>query len=773
MDLNDREGLIDGQYGIADLVDLDEFRKICEHFTECTGFTVGFLDHPGLNVLIATGWRDICVKFHRSCPESAAICLKSNRLLLDNLNEAGTLSISQCENGLVDCAFPIIVKGKHIASLATGQLLIEKPDRERFRQQAGIFGFDEEEYLKALDEVPVVSEEQLRSATAFLGKMTHFLSDLGYARITVREETEQLKNEISVRKKTEQALRESEEALQQNAHRTEVLLQLNQMTTASLTEITDYALEEAIRLTGSAIGYVAFLNEDESILTMHSWSRTAMAQCNISQKPIHYPLKETGLWGEAVRQRKPVITNDYSAPSPLKKGCPAGHVRILRHMNIPVFVESHIVMVAGVGNKEDEYNEEDVQQLTLLMEGMWRLVERKRAEEERKSLQERLQRAEKMEALGTLAGGVAHDLNNVLGVVIGYAELLLHRLEEASPLGRDVKCIMQGGERAAAIVNDLLTLARRGVQTSKIINLNTLIMDSQKAPEFEKMVSLHPRVQVEMDLEADLLNIAGSPVHLGKSIMNLVSNAVESMPDGGLLKITTSNRYLDRPVQGYDDVRQGDYVVLCVSDTGEGIASNDIKRIFEPFYTKKIMGKSGTGLGLSVVWGTVKDHNGYIDVKSEEGKGSAFTLYFPVTREDISKEQQRIISMSEYAGNNESILVVDDADDQRDMALRMLTGLNYRVISVSSGEAAVEYLLTNTVDLALLDMIMDPGMDGLDTYRKILEIHPRQKAIIVSGFSESARVKEAQTLGAGAYVRKPYIMERLGLAVRTELDRKN
>ena len=242
------------------------------------------------------------------------------------------------------------------------------------------------------------------------------------------------------------------------------------------------------------------------------------------------------------------------------------------------------------------------------------------------------------------------------------------------------------------------------------------------------------------------------------------------MPNGGTLTIKTANQYLDRPIQGYDEVREGDYVVLSVSDTGEGIPAADLKRIFEPFYTKKVMGRSGTGLGLAVVWGTVKDHNGYINVQSEEEKGSTFTLYFPVTREEISAK--RLPSpISEYLGKGETILVVDDVKGQRDLAEEMLEKLNYTVTSVSSGEEAVAYLKEHQVDLMVLDMIMDPGMDGLDTYRSILEIHPEQKAIIVSGFSESERVHSAQALGAGAYVKKPYVMEKLGLAVRKELDR--
>ena len=399
------------------------------------------------------------------------------------------------------------------------------------------------------------------------------------------------------------------------------------------------------------------------------------------------------------------------------------------------------------------------------------ITSQKQAVEEKRNLQERLNRAEKMEALGTLAGGVAHDLNNVLGIVVGYAELTLDSVDKESPLRHGLVNIFNGGQKAAAIVDDLLTLARRGVPVSSILNLNTIIANSQKSPELDNLLSQHPSVKIKTDLDPDLLNISGSSVHLGKSLYNLISNASEAMTKGGTLTIKTTNQYLDQPISGYDKIHEGDYVVLSVSDTGEGISESDMKRIFEPFYTKKIMGRSGTGLGLAVVWGTVKDHNGYINVHSEEGKGSTFTLYFPVTREEIPTEAATV-AISEYMGQGESILIVDDIKEQRDLATDMLSKLNHKVSSVSSGEEAIKYLKDNQPDLIVLDMIMEPGMDGLDTYKSILKINPGQKVIIVSGFSESDRVKEAKRLGAGAYVRKPYIREKLGMAVKIELGRK-
>jgi CheY-like chemotaxis protein len=308
------------------------------------------------------------------------------------------------------------------------------------------------------------------------------------------------------------------------------------------------------------------------------------------------------------------------------------------------------------------------------------------------------------------------------------------------------------------------------VSVSEVVNLNDVIAEYLETPEFEKLKSHHPHVSITADLEKHLFNIKGSPVHLGKTIMNLVSNASEAISGQGDVIIHTENRYIHKPIHGYDDVQEGDYVVLTVSDNGRGIPASDIKKIFEPFYTKKVMGRSGTGLGLAVVWGTVKDHDGYIDVQSEDGKGSTFTIYLPATREELAGDEQKM-SPEQYMGKGETILVVDDVKEQREVATSMLTRLGYRVEAVSGGEEAIAYLKASKADLIVLDMIMDPGMDGLDTYRSILDIRPQQKAIIVSGFSETNRVKKALELGAGAYVRKPYMLEKIGFAIKGELQK--
>ncbi len=398
------------------------------------------------------------------------------------------------------------------------------------------------------------------------------------------------------------------------------------------------------------------------------------------------------------------------------------------------------------------------------------LTQKKFEERNQKELEAQLQRAQKMEALGTLAGGVAHDLNNILSGIVGYPDLLLMQLPEDSPFRRPIMTMQESGKKAAAIVQDLLTLTRRNVLVEKIVNLNDIIKDYLASPEYEKLMSYHRTVNVAVGLDSNLLNISGSPIHLTKTVMNLISNAAEALTDGGDITITTENRYLDQPLRGYDNVAEGDYAVMKVTDNGTGISPHDIDRIFEPFFTKKVMGKSGTGLGMTVVWGTVKDHKGYIDIQSIENAGTTFTLFFPVIRSEISvKENDDTISL--YPGKGETVLVVDDVDEQTEIAYAMLKQLGYSVSVVSSGEEAVQHVKHHKTDIIVLDMIMKPGIDGLDTYKKLIEINPHQKAIIASGYSETLQVKEAIALGAGAYIKKPYTFITLAKAVRKELDR--
>jgi PAS domain S-box-containing protein len=393
----------------------------------------------------------------------------------------------------------------------------------------------------------------------------------------------------------------------------------------------------------------------------------------------------------------------------------------------------------------------------------------KKEERKRKDLENQLQRAQKMEALGLLAGGVAHDLNNILSGIVSYPELLLMDLPEGSPLIKPIKTIQESGNRAADVVSDLLTLAR-GVTTGKeISNFNTLVKEYLTSAEHNTLKATHPSVVFRTEIDSDLLNISCSPTHMKKSLMNLVINASEAIKGPGIVTISAKNRYLDEPLKGYEDVRTGEYVMLSVSDTGMGIPPEDLERVFEPFYTKKTLGRSGTGLGLVVVWNTVRDHGGYINVKSSE-TGTIFELYFPVTRKEAVTLKEEI-SLKDYLGQGEKILVVDDEERQREIASGMLMRLGYAAETVSSGEEAIQYIKEHPPDLIVLDMIMPNGINGLETYEAVQKICPGQKVIIASGYSRTKEVKIAQDLGAGEYVKKPYTLKKIAVAVKQELEK--
>ncbi|MFW2365846.1 MAG: ATP-binding protein [Desulforhopalus sp.] len=396
------------------------------------------------------------------------------------------------------------------------------------------------------------------------------------------------------------------------------------------------------------------------------------------------------------------------------------------------------------------------------------IEERESAEQERFRLEAKLHRAEKMESLGRLAGGVAHDLNNVLSGIVSYPDLLLHRLPPDSDMREPLKNIHRSGKRAAAIVDDLLSLARRGITTRQIVHLNDVVTHHLVSPEFITLRENHPGVKVETHLANDLQKMSGSPVHLQKMVMNLLVNSFEAIEGEGRVVISTENRPLSPSVEYQGEGKN--HIVLAIRDNGMGISEENIHRIFEPFYSSKVLGRSGTGLGMMVVWGTVKDHGGHLEVTSSLGEGTTITVVFPVLPEgDDEPQLLEKVSQRLTHGNNETILLVDDLADQRLLGKEILSSLGYRVKTVSSGEEAVEFMQNGSVNLVLLDMVMDPGMDGLETYLKIREIYPDQLVIIVSGYCETERMEKSLELGVRCFIKKPYTLEEIAETINREL----
>ncbi|MFZ1684023.1 MAG: ATP-binding protein, partial [Candidatus Zixiibacteriota bacterium] len=396
------------------------------------------------------------------------------------------------------------------------------------------------------------------------------------------------------------------------------------------------------------------------------------------------------------------------------------------------------------------------------------ITQRKRAEEGQLALQRQLEKAQRMESLGLLAGGVAHDLNNLLGPLVAYPEMILEELADDHPVREDIIRMGKSAEQASTVIQDLLAMARRGRYEMQPTDLNDVISSFLDSIAFRDVRSRRSKVVVESVLASTPQVIQGSAPHLTKVIMNLIGNAIEACPVDGRVAVTTESKHLSQLYSGYSNIPEGEYVVLRIIDTGNGIAPEDIGKIFEPYFSKKKMGRSGSGLGLAVVHGIVRDHSGYYDVTSKVGQGTEFTFYFPM----IGEQKPVALSAIQDVRGRETVLVVDDDQDQRALSTRLITSLGYHVTTAAGGEEAYAYLKDHDADILVLDMIMEPGIDGLDTYRKILSIKPEQRAIIATGFSSTDRVREMQRLGAGACISKPYHRDQIGQAIRDELSRR-
>ncbi len=680
--------------------------------------------------------------------------------------------------------------------------------------------------------------------------------------------------DITEHKKTEERLRLDES-------RTEALLKINQMANRPLAEITDFTLEESIRLTGSTLGYLAFLNEDESVLTMHSWSRKAMEDCMIGNKPIDYPLETTGIWGDSVRRRRPVITNDYDAPDVSRRGYPEGHVKVKRHLGVPVFDGEKIVAVVGVGNKEEGYTETDINQVTLMAQGMVRLLKQKTAQEalsisearlraildsakdtifikdkglryvvvnramselfgipvekivggsdrdlfppnmaghigqidsrvlhgetieeelarpirdmdrifhtikaplrngageiaglcgiardvtERKHLESQLLQSQKMEAVGTLAGGVAHDFNNLLSAIMGYASLLQMKMDKDNPLFAYASHILTSSEKAAALTRSLLAFSRK-----QVINLRPVAINDTIEKVHRLLERLIPEdVEFRIERSSERLIALADPGQLDQVIMNLVTNARDAMPRGGKLTIATERVTVGSDFiasQGYG--KPGEYAVIIISDTGIGMDRKILEKIFEPFFTTKGVGR-GTGLGLAIVYGIVNQHNGYIDVRSRPGEGSVFSVYLPLVWLEPADEE----APARISGGTETILIAEDNADLCKLSVSVLEDHGYTVLAATDGSMAVETFREHkgAISLVILDVVM-PKMNGKEVFDAIRTLDPSIKVIYTSGYTDDILEEKGVANKKYDFLGKPITPATLLTKIREVLDR--
>lgn len=397
------------------------------------------------------------------------------------------------------------------------------------------------------------------------------------------------------------------------------------------------------------------------------------------------------------------------------------------------------------------------------------LSDRVRAEEESLALQNKLAKANKLQALGLMAGAVAHDLNNILTGVVSYPELLLSQLDESDRFYAELKKIQAAGKRAAAVVADLVMLARGGSTPIFVENINEIILNHLNSIEHCQRLAKFPNIVIQTNLQQDLHHVCCSHQHFHKILLNLIGNALESVQEDGLIRISTRNCRFIHPVLANDPApTDEEYVKISLADNGPGIPEKDLDHIFDPFYTTKKMGKSGTGLGLTIVWNTVQEYKGWIEVK-DNGPGAVFEIYLPAAPANA------VVSHDAHAdrqvhGNGETILLIDDLPEQNETMEKMLIHMGYVPFSAGSGEEGIAFVRSRPVDLVLLDMIMGDGLNGRQTYERILEIHPGQKTIFLSGYSKNEEIVKAKALGVSHFLEKPITRRKLATAIKQVLS---
>ncbi|MBI5251023.1 MAG: PAS domain S-box protein, partial [Desulfomonile tiedjei] len=934
--------LPDGDIGaleLADVIDAQIIQTLMNDFFSLTNIGVGIIDLRG-NVLVATGWQEICTEFHRVHPETQRHCIESDTLLSGGV-EQGSFKLYRCKNNMWDISTPIIVGGKQLGNLFLGQFLFEdeSPDYEIFRSQARRYGFDEQQYLAALDKVPRWTKEKVETVMSFYSNLADILSTLSYSNI-------KLARSLSEQERLVNSIKESEQRYRAVVDNIEVgisvlnsemeIIEVNKAlkryfpgvrpecgqicyeqynrpprskpcsycpcvltlqdgkvhgaitSTPAGSETRYYRLVSSpIRDSAGAVQYVIELTEDiteqvraeeklqsekdkikgildhmndgvyivnphfeieyinpalESVFGVvagekcYEYFHDRLESCPWCKIPdvlagksvqwewhSHKTGKTYELFGTPIRHAdgsisKLEIFHDITD----RKRAEEARVRLataveqaaeaivitdtdgnIEYVNpafhrITGFTSEEVLGDKPSLLKSEGYDFEFFHKLreTLLKGESWagRLVKKrkdgspyeedatispvkdsggriinfvavKRDISEEVQLQKQLVQSQKMEAIGTLAGGVAHDFNNLLQVVLGYSELILSDEGLGDCYRDDLKKILQASRNGAELVQQLLTFSRKTDSKPRLLNLNRHI-DQVKAL-LERTIP--KMIDIQLFASEDLRPINADPVQIEQILMNLAINARDAMPDGGKLVIEARNVDLDEDYcKTHLGPQPGPHVLLAVSDSGYGMDKQTLEHIFEPFFTTKGPGK-GTGLGLAMVYGIVKQHQGHVSCYSELGKGTTFKIYFRAFAAETNAGEKT--SLSWPRGGNETILLVDDEELIRDLGERILARAGYRVLTATDGNEALQLYasLDEEISLVILDVIM-PQMGGKQCLEELVKIDPRIKVLIASGYSSSGPAKETLAAGARGYVSKPYNIRQLLEAVRTVLD---
>ena len=696
---------------LGSIIDVTEIQSIMDDFYSLTGMVTAILDLNG-KVIERTGWQDICTVFHRVNSQTSRNCTESDLYLAKNL-KAGEYVGYKCKNGLSDVVTPLFLGTEHLGNIFTGQFFYddEEIDEEEFVKQAEKYGFDRIAYLEAFRKIPRYSRKTIDSLMSFLVKFATYISRIHHANI-------RLEREIEERQKAESAQKESAAMLQ-----------------------------SLIR----AIPDLVWLKDKQGVYLFCNARFESLY--GVSEKDIigktDYDFVAPDLADFFRKHDKLAMANDKPNKNEEELVFASdGHSEILETIKTSLYnSEGKIVGVLGIGRD---------------------ITGRKKAAEDKEILSSQLQQAQKMEAIGILAGGVAHDFNNMLGVIIGHSEMAMEQVDPAEPLFADLNQIRKAAERSADITRQLLAFARKQTIAPKVLDLNKTVTGMLKL--------LRPLIGEDIQFVwspgSELWQVKVDPSQIDRILTNLCVNARAAIAGVGKITVATENSTIDEqntilPMAAIP----GEYVVISVSDSGCGMDKSTLAKIFEPFFTTKNIGK-GTGLGLATVFGAVKQNNGFIDVCSEPGQGSTFKIYFPRYLGDNDQGSQDLEGENVTHGH-ETILLVEDEPTLLTMTMAMLQRLGYSVLPASSPEEAIRIMTEHTgkVDMVMTDVVM-PGMNGRDLMSRIFVMNPAIKCLFMSGYTANIISHQGVLDDGVCFIQKPFSKKELSAKVRQILGEK-
>lgn len=557
-----------------------------------------------------------------------------------------------------------------------------------------------------------------------------------------------------------QAIERREQLLEVNEERLVSLLEVHNLKELSESELLEFALEQAVSLTRSEVGFLHILAGDESNIINTFWSRNS-EEFSLQHGFSHTALDKFGFGRECIGERKIIINNgltEYSSTI-LEEIT----LDVERQLSVPIFDGEKIVAVVGVVNKENLYDRTDSRQLSLYFNHTWDIVQQKRYERERSRMGEQLAYAQKLEAIGTLAGGIAHDFNNVLMVILGNTELAKDNIDNPEKISEDLDQIFQGALRARDLVNQILAFSRDKSEGLKPLDIKPIVKEAIKLLRS----SLPANIEIRQNIAKDSFSVVSEPEQINQLIMNLSTNAYQAMIGReGVLQIDLESIVIQENLynRGKMAVTAGQYMRLTVSDTGMGIPDDLRDRIFEPYFTTREK-ERGTGLGLAVVHGIVKGLKGAITVDSAKGKGTVFKVYLPIAKIESQTEDQ-IVSGS-LPGGDEHILYIDDDEFVVQVNKKILESLGYSVTAFQSSVEGYDHFCKNSqrYDLVITDMAM-PAMSGDVLSEKILAVRGDIAVILCTGFSETLNEQKVREIGIAEVLMKPVTKFDLALTVR-------